>query len=139
VAIALKAARPAIEIVGCSPVNSCVMHASIAAGRMLDLPSLPTFSDGTAGGVDPDTITFGYCRALVDRWITVDEQAIAAMVRDYIDDAHQLVEGAAGVAFAALHREAHDRRSPAGGVCVAIACGGNISSARLRELLAAAG
>lgn len=139
VATALKAARPAIEIVGCSPVNSCVMHESIAAGRMLDLPSLPTFSDGTAGGVDPDTITFGYCRALVDRWITVDERAIATMVRDYIDDAHQLVEGAAGVAFAALQMDVLAGPRRAGRVCVAVACGGNISSARLREVLAAAG
>jgi threonine dehydratase len=135
VATALKAARPSIEVVGCSPVNSKVMHESVAAGRMLDLPSLPTFSDGTAGGVDPDTITFAYCRALVDRWITVDELAIATMVRRYIDDTHQLVEGAAGVAFAAMAQDARARRVPSAVVRVAIACGGNIDSTRLRELL----
>jgi threonine dehydratase len=139
VATALKAARPSIEIVGCSPINSCVMHASVAAGRVLDLPSLPTFSDGTAGGVDPDSITFAYCQSLVDRWVTVDERAIASMVRAYIDDAGQLVEGAAGVAFAALYNEALTDPGSTPRTRVAISCGGNITSARLQELLAAAG
>jgi threonine dehydratase len=106
------------------------------AGRMLDLPSLPTFSDGTAGGVDPDTMTFALCQRLVDRWITIDERAIAIAVRRYIDDAHQLVEGAAGVAFAAL--VADTQAVATGATRVAISCGGNIGSARLRELLDAA-
>jgi threonine dehydratase len=136
IATALKAARPEIQIVGCSAANSCVMHESIRAGRMLDLPSLPTFSDGTAGGVDPDTMTFALCQRLVDRWITIDERAIAIAVRRYIDDAHQLVEGAAGVAFAAL--VADTQAVATGATRVAISCGGNIGSARLRELLDAA-
>ncbi|MCU0634468.1 MAG: pyridoxal-phosphate dependent enzyme [Gemmatimonadaceae bacterium] len=136
VATALKAARPEIRIVGCSPVNSCVMHESVRAGRILDLPSRPTFSDGTAGGVDDGSITLGFCQSLVDDWITVSEDEIASAVRDHIDEQHQLVEGAAGVAFAALALDAHRDRAR-GMAChrVAISCGANIGSARLRELL----
>ncbi len=49
----LKSNQPAVEIIGCSPQNSQVMIQSVDAGQILDLPSLPTISDGTAGGIDP--------------------------------------------------------------------------------------
>lgn len=139
VAAALKASNPHIRIVGCSPANSCVMHESVRAGRMLALESLPTFSDGTAGGVDADTITFDYCRTLVDEWVLVTEQEIAQCMRDHIDHLHQLVEGSAGVAFAALLKHAHADPGSAGATRIAISCGQNIGAARLLEALAAAG
>jgi threonine dehydratase len=138
VATALKAARPEVRIVGCSPAHSRVMHESVHAGRVLALDSLPTFSDGTAGGVDADSITLAYCRALVDDWITVSERDIARAVCAHIDEQHQLVEGAAGVAFAALLADAHREGAPRGVHRVAISCGANIGSARLREVLDAA-
>jgi len=48
-AAVLKAAEPRIRIVGCQPAASDVMRRCVAAGRIVDAPSLPTFSDGTAG------------------------------------------------------------------------------------------
>ena len=50
IAAYLKARRPDVQIVGCSPENSQVMIQSVRAGEILDLPSKPTLSDGTAGG-----------------------------------------------------------------------------------------
>ncbi|MBL0171985.1 MAG: pyridoxal-phosphate dependent enzyme [Gemmatimonadaceae bacterium] len=139
VAAALKARNPDIHIVGCSPANSCVMHESVRAGRMLELESLPTFSDGTAGGVDADAITFDYCRTLVDEWLLVSEQEIARSMRDHIDHLHQLVEGSAGVAFAALLQHAKSDARFRGATRVAISCGQNIGAPRLLEVLAASG
>jgi threonine dehydratase len=138
VAAALKSANPAIQIVGCSPVNSKVMHESVRAGRMLDLESLPTFSDGTAGGVDADSITFGYCQTLVDTWLTVTEREIAFNMARYINECHQLIEGSAGVAFAAMEQHAESEPALRGSTRVAISCGANIGAARLREVLDAA-
>jgi threonine dehydratase len=46
-----KARRPSVRIVGCQPSASRVMYESIAAGRILDLPSEPTLADGTAGSI----------------------------------------------------------------------------------------
>ncbi len=139
IAAALKSVRPDIHIVACSAANSCVMHESVRAGRMLDLESLPTFSDGTAGGVDADTITFAHCQTLVDEWLLVSEQEIAHAMYDHINDLHQLVEGSAGVAFAALLKHAAADARFAGATRVAISCGQNIGVARLREVLDAAG
>jgi threonine dehydratase len=138
IAAALKAAKPSIHIVGCSPANSCVMHESVKAGRILELESLPTFSDGTAGGVDADTITFDYCRTLVDEWLLVSEQEIARSIRDHINDLHQLVEGSAGVSFAALLKHAATDARFAGATRVAVSCGQNIGATRLMEVLSAA-
>jgi len=47
----LKAHNPKIRIYGCQPGASAVMRASVAAGKILELPSAPTRSDGTAGGI----------------------------------------------------------------------------------------
>jgi threonine dehydratase len=49
IASVLAAVRPRVRIVGCQPVNSCVMLQSVTAGRVLDVPSKDTLSDGTAG------------------------------------------------------------------------------------------
>jgi threonine dehydratase len=138
IATAIKAAKPSVKIIGCSAENSCVLHESVRAGRVLDLPSLPTFSDGTAGGIEDGTITLAICTALVDAWVTVSEREIAGAMRDYIDECHVLLEGAAGVAFAAMHKHASSGASHESKVRVAIGCGANIGAHRLREVLEAA-
>ncbi|MEM8859366.1 MAG: pyridoxal-phosphate dependent enzyme, partial [Chloroflexota bacterium] len=56
----LKSVWPRVKIIGCQPENSKVMADSVAAGKILDLTSLPTLSDGTAGGIEPESITFEY-------------------------------------------------------------------------------
>lgn len=49
IAAVLKSRSPGTHIVGCQPVNSAVMMQSVAAGRVLELESQDTLSDGTAG------------------------------------------------------------------------------------------
>jgi threonine dehydratase len=121
----LKAHRPSIDVIGCQPVNSAVMAHSVEAGTILDLPSLPTLSDGTAGGVEDDTITFEYCRTAVDRYDLVDETAIAEGVRTAFHEERLVVEGAAGLAIASALRVA---AGYAGRRLVVVLCGGNIGA-----------
>ena len=128
----LKSRNPAVKIVGCSTENSQVMIQSVRAGRILDLSSLPTLSDGTAGGVEPGSMTFEFCRDLVDEYITVTEEEIGVSLREFMQNQHMLIEGAAAVAVAACKKQAHrfaDRN------VVAIICGGNISLETLKEVL----
>lgn len=119
----LKAIGREPVVVGCSPMHSRVMHESVKAGMILELPSEPTLSDGTAGGVETGAITFPLCRSLVDRWETADEREIAAAMRLAIDAEHQLIEGSAGVALAAAGRLATDYP---GGTIVVVLCGANV-------------
>jgi threonine dehydratase len=129
----LKTANPALQIVGCQPRASAVMARSVAAGKILDLPSEPTLSDGTAGGVEADAITFDLCRTLADDFVLVDEAAIAAAMREFIEAEGQTIEGAAGVAIAALVQSADRIR---GGSAAIIICGGNVSKATIETVLA---
>lgn len=128
----LKSVRPGIEIVSCQPAASAVMTESVAAGRILELPSDPTLSDGTAGGIEADAITFDICRTVTDRFVTVTETEIASAMRDFLDAEHQLLEGAAGVAIAGFQKVAADYADKR---VVILICGGNIARDTLKTIL----
>ena len=132
VASVLKSRNPEIRIVGCQPEASAVMAHSIEAGRIVDEASRPTLSDGTAGGIEQDAITFGLCRNLVDEFVLVSEAEIAAAMRTFIDYEHQLIEGAAGVALAAMIRQ---KDALAERKVVVLICGGNLSRDTLKRIL----
>ncbi len=119
------------DVVGCSPTNSAVMHHSVAAGRVLTLESLPTWSDSTAGGVELDTVTFAACQRFVADWVLVDEPAIVDAMKTVITRERLLIEGAAGVAVAGLVARADAYR---GRKLVAVLCGSNLSPSALARL-----
>jgi threonine dehydratase len=122
-----------VDLVACSPENSAVMHHSLAAGRILEMESLPTLSDGTAGGVEPGAITFDLCRRLVTHSVLVSEDEIRSAMRLVMERHHTLIEGAAAVAVAGYLKERERFR---GRRVVIVLCGANISLARLREAIA---
>ena len=128
----LKSIKPGTAIVACQPEASAVMTRSVAAGRILDLPSEPTLSDGTAGGIEANAVTFELCRDIADDYVLVSEESIAEAMRAFIDVHHMLLEGAAGVALAGLL--AMQRRFEGKNVA-AVVCGGNISRETLRRVL----
>lgn len=128
----LKSRRPGVRVVGCQPMNSDVMWQSVRAGCILDLPSLPTLSDGTAGGIEEDALTFALCRDLVDEWVLVTEEEIATAMRQVMEYHHLLVEGASGVAVAGLTKLAGEC---AGQRVAAVLCGANISLSALKTIL----
>lgn len=127
----LKATR-GIRVVACSPINSAVMHESMRAGRILDITSFPTLSDGTAGGIEPDTITFDLCREIVDDSLTVTEDEIRVAMRLIIGRHHTLIEGAAAVAVAGFLQTV-DRW--AGRTVAIVLCGANVSVGVLKKVL----
>jgi threonine dehydratase len=132
----LKAAPRPITIVGCLPERSPVMAASVEAGRIVDLPNLPTLSDGSAGGIEADSITFALCRDLVDEYVLVSEEEIGAALRMALDRLHFQIEGAAAVALAGLLKRQGALRGRRAAV---ILCGANISLATLAGIIGAAG
>jgi len=128
----LKSKFPKIQIIGCSPQNSHVMIQSLKAGKILDIPSLPTLSEGTAGGIEKNAISFGLCRELVDDYLTVTEDEIKQSLRLFIDTHHMLVEGAAAVPIAAYLKI---KESFSAKNIVIIICGANIHLDTLKEIL----
>lgn len=121
---ALKASRPDIRVVGCWPEVASSLKVAIDAGRIVDVEEGDTISDGTAGGVEPDSITLDLCRRLLDDTVLVSEHAIKTAMRAIAANERWMVEGAAGVALAG----AEAFRSYIRGKKVAvIVCGRNIA------------
>jgi threonine dehydratase len=129
----LKSGHPRIEIVGCQPEASAVMYESVKAGRIVELESLPTIADGTAGGIDEGASTLPICRDLVDRFVLVSEDEIKEAIRLVLLRHHTLVEGAAALSVASFLKTA-DRY--AGKTVVLILSGAKISLETLRQVLA---
>ena len=128
----LKSVNSSMDVIACQPEASAVMAESVKAGKILDLPSERTLSDGTAGGIEPEAITFDICRDVVDEFVLVSEEEIAEAMRQFIDSHHMLIEGAAGVAIAGLVKRAESFR---GRDVVVVVCGGNISRETLRSVI----
>lgn len=128
----LKSRLPNVRIIGSLPERSPIMAVSVRAGHVVEMPSEPTLSDGTAGGVESDAITFELCQTLVDDWTLVSEEEIARAMREFIVDHHQLIEGSAAVPIAALSRQAGELR---GQRVALVLCGGNVSIETLRKVI----
>lgn len=132
IATYLKAVHPNVQIIACSPRNSAVMQHSVAVGQIIEEESLPTLSDGTAGGVEPGAITFALVRDLVDHYVDVSEAEISAALRLFLETHHLLIEGAAGVAIAAYLQV---KEQFAGKNVVIVLCGANIGLETLKSVL----
>jgi threonine dehydratase len=128
----LKARSPSVRIVGCQPEASRVMYESLAAGRILDIPSEPTLADGTAGGIDPDAITFPICQRDVDEMVLASEEEIAQAMRLAIERHSMLIEGAAALPIASFLR---NRSSYAGKTVVLVVSGKKVSLDTLKKIL----
>lgn len=129
----LQDLAPQVQVVGCQPRNSAVMYQSVQAGKVLDLPSSPTLSDGTAGGLEADSITFPVCQEAVNHWALISEAEIRAGLRFLLEKHYLLVEGAAALSVAALRQE---KARYQGQKVVLILCGRKLGLETLQSLLA---
>jgi threonine dehydratase len=128
-----KAENEKIEIIGCQPVNSAVMCHSIQAGKVLDMESLPTISDGTAGGIEEGSITFSICQKYVDGFHLLEESEILEALGILIKHHQIMAEGSAGLSVAGLIKN-KDRYK--GKNVVLIICGNKISLELLQSAIA---
>lgn len=133
VGTALKRLQPQTRIVGVWPENSPHLLRALEVGHLLDVPESPTLSDGTAGAVEPGSITFPICQTVIDQTVAVSESEIALAMRQVAAAEHWMVEGAAGVALAGLIKTASAWRNRRVAV---VLCGRNIA---LETFLAAIG
>lgn len=127
----LKSMNESIQVYGVSPEKSCVMYESLKAGKQLDLPSEPTLSDGTAGGVEFGSMTFEMCKEIIDDFSIVSEGEIAKGIQIGVEKHHQLIEGAAGTAIAGFMKQKDKFKDK---TVVLVMCGGNISGAVLKSV-----
>lgn len=131
----LKESGARTKVIGCSPENSRYMVESVKAGSIVEVDELPTLSDGTAGGMEPDAITFEHCRRFVDDWLTVSEGEIRAAMKLVFESQRLVIEGSAGVTVASfLKHISKNELSPQTRVVLVI-CGGNIDIEKFKEIV----
>jgi threonine dehydratase len=131
-AVAGRAIRPDMEIVGAEVEASPAFSTALANGRITEVVVRPTLADGLAGNMDPDTITFDLVRRLVARVVVVSEDQLETGIRGLAAEEHLIAEGAGIAGVAAVL----SGRADAGGRRVAIVVSGsNIDAARLARVL----
>ena len=124
---AFQAGAKVPKIIGAQPANSAVMVASVAKKCIAnEVVSLPTLSDGTAGGIEEGAVTLDYNMRYVDEYECVSETEIAQSMRMLIDCQGTCVEGAAGVALAAFIKQYRAGRWTAQSKVAVVLCGRNI-------------
>jgi threonine dehydratase len=92
-----KARAVGVEVDASSPFTH-----SLAAGRIVTIDVRHTIADGLSGNLDPDTPTFDIVRELVERVVVVREGDVITAMRDTLLEERLLIEGATGVAVAAV-------------------------------------
>ena len=127
------------EVVGVVSENAAAYALSLAAGRVVCTDTAHTFADGVAVR-QPDPEAFALIAAGAARIVRVSDGEIAAAIRAYYTDTHNLAEGAGAAPLAALMqdvRETHgaDNLQRYQKVAV-ILCGGNIDTAMFAAILA---
>jgi len=128
-----KSIRPEVVIVGCQPLHSPEMVRSIERGEIISEEiSMPTLSDGTAGGMEQGSITFDICRELVDEWALITEAEIAFEIREMVQNNQLIIEGASALPLAFLRKNADRFKSRKVGL---VMTGKRIGYDRLRELI----
>lgn len=120
---AIKAANTRVEVIGAWPEASPCMLRALEAGKIIPVEESDTLSDGTAGAIEPGSVTFPICQSVIDETVAVSEAEIAAAMRQLADKEHLMVEGAAGVALAGLIRNA---KAYEGQTVAVVLCGRNI-------------
>ncbi|POF87438.1 threonine/serine dehydratase [Pseudomonas putida] len=133
IAAALHGLSAKTRIVGCWPANSPALHASLAAGRIIEVDEEETISDGTAGGVEPDSVTLGLCQLLLSQSVLVSEAQIKTAMREVAASERWIIEGAAGVAMAGMLALAEEYR---GKKVAVVLCGRNIVLEKYLEAIA---
>lgn len=110
------------EIIGVQSTGAPAYARSLAEGRVVALNRADTRADGVAVR-QPDAEAFNIIRTGAARIVTVTDDEVAAAIRAYWTDTHNLVEGAGAVPLAALLQE---RARMAGKRVGLVISGGNI-------------
>jgi threonine dehydratase len=132
VAIAAKALRPDVKVIGVQAANVASMQVSIDAGEPIEVTARPTIADGIAIK-RPGEVTMPLIREFVDEIVQVSEEEIAAGIYHCVLNAHIVAEGAGAAGVAALL--AGKIKLDADDVVCTVLCGGNIDGNLLSRVI----
>jgi threonine dehydratase len=131
VALAIKARRPAVRVIGVQAAAMPSMQRALQARQQVQVASTPTIADGIAVRRVGE-VTFEVAQRLVDEVVTVNEEEMANAILLLLEIEKTVVEGAGATPLAALLNRSMDL----GGRRVALVLsGGNIDVTMVARII----
>ncbi len=130
IAIAVKALRPDVRVVGVQAKGAAAYPDSLKQGLPVALHEMKTMADGIAVGL-PGDITFAAVREHCNDIITVSEESMSRALLALVERAKMVVEPAGAAAVAAMLDQPTAFATPA----VAVLSGGNIDPILLGKVI----
>lgn len=137
VALAAKSINPEIRVVGISMERGAAMHASISAGRPVEVEEVASLADSLGGGIGLDNrLSFALCRDYLDDIILVSEEEIYHAMQVLFYEDRLIAEGACVVGIAAvLAGKLATRKDEGGGPIATILTGRNLDMNVFRAIV----
>ncbi|GGK05085.1 threonine ammonia-lyase [Pilimelia anulata] len=129
-AVAAKALRPDVRVIGVQAEGAAAFPPSLRAGAPVRLPAIHTIADGIAVG-QPGHLTYTHVSELVDDIVTVTDEDISRALLLLLERAKLTAEPAGAAAAAALLTG----RIRVGAPAVAVISGGNIDPLLMVKLI----
>jgi threonine dehydratase len=130
VCLVVKTVNPAIQVIGVQAESAPSAYLSWQEGRRVEA-QMETFAEGLATRA-PFDLPQAILRQHLDDFVLVGEDALKQAVLLMLEHTHNLAEGAGAAALAAALKL---KEQLAGKNVVLVQSGGNLSLARLREIL----
>ncbi|MFD9461006.1 threonine ammonia-lyase [Streptomyces sp. NPDC060027] len=130
VAVAVKALRPDVRIIGVQAEGAAAYPPSLAAGRPVAIENPATMADGIKVG-RPGDVPFRLVEELVDEVRTVSENNLSSALLLCLERAKLVVEPAGASSVAALLRAPGTFEGPV----VALLSGGNVDPLLMQRIL----
>ncbi len=132
IGLALQSANADLRLIGVSMDRAPVMYHSVKAGRPITMDEEETLADALVGGIGQDNqYTFGLCQKLVDDFVLVSDEEIAAAMVFALEELRLVVEGGGAVGLAALM---HRKPKEVGSIVAVVISGGNVDVPVLLEI-----
>lgn len=130
IAVAVKALRPDVKLIGVQAEGSAAYPPSLAAGHPVSIESPSTMADGIKVG-RPGDVPFKIIGDLVDEVRTVSEDALSSALLLCLERAKLVVEPAGASPVAALLSDPKSFEGPV----VAVLSGGNVDPLLMQRIL----
>lgn len=130
VAVAVKALRPDVKVIGVQAAGAAAYPPSLEAGRPVSIPYPATMADGIKVG-RPGDVPFQLVEELVDEVRTVSEDELSSALLLCLERAKLVVEPAGASPVAALLSDPHSFEGPV----VAVLSGGNVDPLLMQRIL----
>lgn len=130
IAVAVKALRPDVRLIGVQAEGSAAYPPSLAAGRPVSIESPVTMADGIKVG-RPGDVPYALVEELVNEVRTVSEDALSSALLLCLERAKLVVEPAGASPVAALLSDPRAYEGPV----VAVLSGGNVDPLLMQRIL----